>query len=90
MGILIVDNNGLLGTYFEDVLHNYQVFCSENGKEALELLLEPISPVKLILCDYEMPIMDGFNFINTIKTSENTMLWKFLLVLSSLTFGLPL
>ena len=63
MGILIVDNNGLLGTYFEDVLHNYQVFCSENGKEALELLLEPISPVKLILCDYEMPIMDGFNFI---------------------------
>lgn len=69
MAILIVEDNVLLGEYFKDVLHNYQVFCSKNGKEALEFLLKPTSPVGLILCDCEMPIMDGSDFIKTIKTS---------------------
>ena len=45
------------------------VFQAGNGAEALGVLKE--SQVDLILCDINMPVMDGLEFIKQLPTVEN-------------------
>ncbi len=46
-----------------------QVFEAANGAEALSVLRDNV--VDLILCDINMPIMDGLEFVKQLSSVEN-------------------
>jgi len=49
-------------------VHNYQVLEAENGKEALDVL--EVNPgILLIITDYEMPVMSGFDMTVEIRNT---------------------
>ncbi|WP_371373956.1 chemotaxis protein CheW [Sporomusa aerivorans] len=47
----------------------YDVLLAENGREALKLL--DSKPVDIIVSDIEMPVMDGLELVQTIRSDEN-------------------
>lgn len=49
-------------------VHNYQVLEATNGKEALEVL-EENPGILLIITDYEMPVMNGFDMTVEVRNS---------------------
>lgn len=69
--IMIIDDVN----FFLELGKNYlsaidcEIYTASNGKEALEKLNE-IKP-DLILVDYEMPVMNGLEFIKNLKDVEN-------------------
>jgi two-component system chemotaxis response regulator CheY len=71
---LIVDDSSVMRKIVERSLRQAgidlaQVFEAGNGAEALGVLKE--SPVDLILCDINMPVMDGLEFVRQLKSVEN-------------------
>ncbi|MGE3609301.1 MAG: response regulator [Bacteriovoracaceae bacterium] len=66
--ILIVEDDPSIRDMLTFLLEseNYQVFQASNGKEALALLSKSLSP-SLILLDLMMPIMNGWQFYQSIK-----------------------
>ncbi|EKE25031.1 MAG: hypothetical protein ACD_5C00319G0002 [uncultured bacterium] len=48
----------------------FDVLQAKNGKEALEWLDRKGSEIKLIILDIVMPVMDGFEFLETIKKKD--------------------
>ena len=66
--ILIVDDIQLTRIEIEAVLsgHNYELFFAENGQKAIEVYHK--EKVDVILMDIYMPVMNGFEAIQKIKT----------------------
>lgn len=64
--ILLAEDNKEMQNYLKSVLSSFQVSVANNGKEALELLEK--TNFTLIITDYMMPVMDGFQFIESIKS----------------------
>jgi signal transduction histidine kinase/ligand-binding sensor domain-containing protein/DNA-binding response OmpR family regulator len=70
--ILIVEDNddmrtflvGLLGTYYDTI-------TAENGKIALDILIEKGKGVDLIISDVMMPEMDGFELLQKVKSNAD-------------------
>ncbi len=58
--------------------NDYEVETTSNGKEALELI-KTFMP-KVILADWTMPIMDGIELCNHIKSSEDTKLIYYIIL----------
>ena len=67
--ILLVEDNPDLSLFIETILEDYyNVLTASNGQEALEQLAQ--SPeVQLIVSDVMMPVMDGFQLLEALKTS---------------------
>ncbi len=42
----------------------YRTFSAKDGHEALQILRQKTSEIKLVVCDVEMPNMNGFEFLN--------------------------
>ena len=55
-------------TYFESV--GFRVTLANNGQEALEVLLDRPNYYNLVVSDIVMPVMDGYELVKTIKSSE--------------------
>ena len=71
---LIVDDSSVMRKIVERSLRQAgieleKVVEASNGREALEALRE--NRVDLILCDINMPIMDGLEFVQQMHTVEN-------------------
>ena len=71
---LIVDDSSVMRKIVERSLRQAGVGLTEvveagNGAEALGVLAE--REVDLILCDIDMPIMDGLEFVRRLQTLEN-------------------
>jgi two-component system, chemotaxis family, chemotaxis protein CheY len=71
---LIVDDSSVMRKIVERALRQAGVELSElreagNGAEALAVLAQ--SGVDLILCDINMPIMDGLEFVRRLKDMKN-------------------
>jgi two-component system chemotaxis response regulator CheY len=71
---LIVDDSSVMRKIVDRSLRQAgiemsQVFEAGNGAEALGVLQE--NRVDLILCDINMPVMDGLEFIKQLATVEN-------------------
>ncbi|MEM8686635.1 MAG: EAL domain-containing response regulator [Pseudomonadota bacterium] len=68
--ILVVDDDpsmrGILESYFT-CEHNACVTAAENGMRALTILIENPGKFELILCDLNMPEMDGVQFLRHIN-----------------------
>jgi signal transduction histidine kinase/DNA-binding response OmpR family regulator/ligand-binding sensor domain-containing protein len=79
--ILLVEDNAELRQYIQTILaNNYHVVTAENGKIALEWLEKPSTACpensvdnhqpSVIISDIMMPIMDGFELLETLKLSK--------------------
>ncbi len=71
---LIVDDSSVMRKIVERSLRQAgielsEVFQAGNGEEALAVLKE--HGVDLILCDINMPVMDGLEFIKQLPSVEN-------------------
>ncbi len=68
VGILIVDDSRFFRTYCRTLLeaHKFHVLAAENGEQGLEMLGRN-PDVRLVITDYNMPVMDGFEFVSRIR-----------------------
>jgi two-component system, chemotaxis family, chemotaxis protein CheY len=68
--ILVVDDATLVRRYYRSTLEEagFRVEEAMNGIEALEKLLE--QPVDLIIVDVNMPQMDGFTFLASLRQQD--------------------
>jgi len=74
MSALIIDDSSVMRKIVERSLRQAgvnlsKVFEAGNGAEALAVLAE--SRVNLILCDINMPVMDGLEFVKQLANVEN-------------------
>jgi Response regulator containing CheY-like receiver, AAA-type ATPase, and DNA-binding domains len=70
--ILVVEDEASVRENLAELLteKNYEVKEAANGKEALDILKK--ATVDLIITDLMMPIMDGMEFLNNIKSLEES------------------
>lgn len=67
--ILVVDDNADMRSYFTSLLQKqYRVVTADNGLQAVEILKQE-SP-QLIVSDVMMPVMSGFELLQTVKNDE--------------------
>ena len=72
MKVLIVDDSSITRKIIRAVVDELQMEAeeAEDGIEALELLSEKYAEIDLILLDWNMPEMNGYDVLVEIKTSE--------------------
>ncbi len=70
--LLIVDDDEAIRETLRELLEaeGYDVRTACNGLEAIRVLNEMSCQPCLVLCDLRMPIMNGDEFIQTIKSDE--------------------
>ncbi|MDH3973235.1 MAG: hybrid sensor histidine kinase/response regulator [Deltaproteobacteria bacterium] len=66
--VLVVDDSVVARNYLTGLLkiHDYTIFEASNGKEALEILGKE-KDIKLVITDYSMAVMDGFQLTTEIR-----------------------
>ena len=65
--VLVVEDDKTMSDYIKSLLAPiYHVFLADNGKEALKILEE--QRIHLIISDILMPIMDGYELLQIIKS----------------------
>jgi two-component system, chemotaxis family, chemotaxis protein CheY len=76
--ILIVDDTEAIRMSVGFILQEegYEIVEAKNGQDALDKLASS-KKVDLILCDVNMPVMDGIEFLRNIKTNEAYSSFKF-------------
>lgn len=73
--ILVVEDNELNRAMLCAILEEeYQVLEAGNGQEALDILQQWKGSVALILLDIMMPVMDGYTFLERIKSDKQLSL----------------
>ena len=69
--VMVIDDDDMLSqTAIVRIVENLGAsveLVAQNGREALELLQESEVSVHLIICDIEMPEMDGFEFARRLR-----------------------
>lgn len=70
--VLVVDDSSSIRRHVGDLVEQagFRVITANNGADALELLLNNKEP-DLILSDIEMPQIDGWQFLEYVKTDDN-------------------
>jgi two-component system chemotaxis response regulator CheY len=63
--------------YLEEL--GFEVLEAENGKEALEVLKEH-PDISLILLDWHMPVMNGYEFLKTLRANPQYQEIKVMMV----------
>jgi two-component system chemotaxis response regulator CheY len=71
--ILIVDDSSLVRLYYRDILERagFEVVQAINGIEAMEKVLA--QAFDLVIVDVNMPRMDGFSFVRTLRGSASAI-----------------
>lgn len=69
--IMIVDDSKTIVVMLKALFESkgFKVYCSYNGKDALNLIKTGIHP-DIILSDYQMPDIDGETFLKILKTED--------------------
>lgn len=68
--VLVVDDSPTIRRVVADILehHGYSALTAENGEDALEVLHS--RPVDLVLTDFVMPRMNGYQFCREVRSDE--------------------
>ncbi|MBA2847991.1 response regulator [Thermosulfuriphilus ammonigenes] len=71
MKALVVDDSKAIRQIIRKGLESmgFEVLEAENGQEALEVL-KTQGPVDIILLDWHMPIMNGYEFLKTVRANS--------------------
>ena len=79
--ILVVDDSSVMrkSIMFMVRQSGYEICEANNGREALEWLRD--NRPDLIICDVNMPVMDGISFLKKIKQDDEYALCRFIPVL---------
>ncbi|MDH3346718.1 MAG: diguanylate cyclase [Desulfobulbaceae bacterium] len=66
--VLVVDDTSFFRKVISELLmiHRYRVLTAENGEKALNIISQH-PDIKLVITDYNMPVMDGFKLTHTIR-----------------------
>lgn len=82
--VLIVDDSPDVRKAFTRILCDRGFLCVEakNGEEGLEFILNGLKPT-LILCDNDMPVMDGPKFLQYLELRDGSGRLAFPVVLCS-------
>lgn len=83
--VLVIDDSGLTREQVKVMLEeafSVEVFTAENGQKAIEALSEN-PEIELIVCDIEMPVMGGVEFVRHARANDDTMYLP-ILVMSTL------
>jgi len=82
--IVLIEDEKAVRKCIEKVLlkEGYTVYCSENGRDGLQLALAHIPD--FILCDISMPLMDGYSVLEEIRTNPLTATIPFIFLTGSI------
>jgi two-component system chemotaxis response regulator CheY len=72
--ITVIDDEAFVRQLLVKVLTDIGVQCvyeAENGRDALAVLSGLGAATNLIICDLEMPEMDGFEFVSTLRADDD-------------------
>lgn len=73
--LLIIEDNDINRQFLTEILkEKYQILSATNGQEGLEILSEKAQCISAILLDIQMPVMDGFEFLEYV--GQNTVFAK--------------
>ncbi len=73
--ILIVEDNEINRSMLREILSDeYEIWEAENGQAALDILKQKKNSIMLILLDVQMPVMDGYTFLNIMQKDEQLSL----------------
>jgi two-component system chemotaxis response regulator CheY len=66
---LIVDDSKVIRLILGRTLQSlgYEVFQASNGQEALETLAKESTDLRLVLVDWNMPVMNGLEFVRHVR-----------------------
>ena len=70
--IVVIDDDDVMRTLLDIHLRHagYEVFAAEDAVDGGHLVLETLPD--LIICDVEMPYLNGFDFVAALKTHDTT------------------
>lgn len=70
--ILLVDDEITILRLLEQLLvsKGYEVMCASNGQEGLELFNEYSNEISLIICDLEMPVLNGYDLVTKVRQTN--------------------
>jgi len=74
MKILVVDDNDIMITVFQNILTGYKVFTADSADKALEILR--YQEFDLVITDYHMPEKNGFYLLEKMRTAPEYMINK--------------
>ncbi len=85
MNVMIVDDSSVMRKILTRTLRQSDLVVDEileasNGEEALEKLKQ--QPVELVLCDVNMPKLNGLQFVQTVKKENISPATKIVMVTS--------
>lgn len=71
--ILFADDSPVIKKIIKRAMEaeDYELLEASDGKEALAILSKEVKEVKLILSDWNMPVMNGFDLLKAIKTNSS-------------------
>ena len=69
---LIIDDSRAVRAFIRPILHDlgFQTLDAANGQEALDLVAQ-YPDIRIILVDWNMPVMDGLQFIRAVRADHN-------------------
>lgn len=81
--ILVIEDNELIRDNIEELLElsNYRVVTASNGQKGLVQIQTELPD--LILCDIDMPKMNGYQFLEHVKSNPKTAIIPFVFITSS-------
>ncbi|HET7115411.1 MAG TPA: response regulator [Hanamia sp.] len=81
--ILLVEDNLLILDNTTEILElsDYKVFTACNGKDGLDMAMKQIPD--LILCDIQMPVMNGYHLLENIRKSLSLVHSRFVFFTAS-------
>ncbi len=78
--VLVVDDSKTVRSYHKEILSSagYKVEEAENGMEAVEKSIDV--DFSLFLVDVNMPIMDGYSFVEELRKSDKNRLTPVIMI----------
>lgn len=70
MRVIVADDSRVMRSIIEKVLHSlgHEVIHAANGKEVVDILERAGREVNLVLLDWNMPVMNGFEVLSHMKS----------------------
>ncbi len=73
MRALVIDDSRVARMSIRKILEDlgFEIEEAENGKQAYEVLTQSDSPFDIAMVDWNMPVMNGYEFIQKVRSSTN-------------------